>query len=71
MIDLTKLSPEQATKIEVVLMLMENDFKAFIQMNENLSQDFDLPEEGRRIFEANTTWHKEAYRLIYGKEYSR
>lgn len=71
MIDLTTLTTEQANKIEMVLMLLENDFKAFIAMNEGLAHDFDLPEEGRNIFESNTVWYKEAYRLIYGKEYSR
>lgn len=71
MIDLTNLTPDQANKIEMVLLLLEGDFRKHIEANEALSLDYDLPDEGRKAFEANVKWYKEAYHLIYGKEYTK
>ena len=69
MLDLTTLTPEQANKIEIVLLTLESDFKDLIRANEKVSQCEGITEEARKTITSNYLWYKEAYQLIYQKEY--
>ena len=70
--DLTKLTPEEANKIECLLLTLEKDVKEHIEANERLSKDYpSLTEELRKTFASNCEWFKECYLLIYEKEYSK
>lgn len=68
--DLTNLTPQEANKIEMVLVMMCREFQKHIDAEIRLSKNDDLTEELRKTFADNAEWSKEAYRLIYGEDYS-
>ena len=63
--DLTKLTPEEAQRIETVLILLHRDFANHITAQERLSKDEDFCEEVRKTFASNAKWLKEIYLMIY------
>lgn len=68
MIDLTKITPEQANKIECALVIIEDTFKEEIKFWGQLACDDGLSERARRNSKANAEWWTEVHKLIYGKE---
>lgn len=71
MIDLTKITPEQANKIEMALVLLENNVVANIEATVKLGKCEELSEKTRAIMTSNAEWWDEAYALIYGESYIR
>lgn len=68
--DLTNLTNTEANKIEMVLVMMCRSFQQHIDAEIRLSKSDDLTEEQRKLFADNAEWSKEAYKLIYGEDYS-
>lgn len=69
--DLTKLTPDEANKIECLLLTLTTDIEKAIDAFERLSANDDFPEETRRVWRSNAEWYRECYHLIYGKEYTK
>lgn len=69
MIDLTKLTPEQANKLEMYLITCEEDLVDSINTYERLSAMTDYSESIRAKFRSNANWYRELYQLIFEKEY--
>lgn len=67
MIDLTKITPEQANKIECALLQLEDSFKNNINAYAELSEDDSFSEKTRATFKCNAEWWKAAHALIYGE----
>jgi hypothetical protein len=68
MIDLTKITPDEARKIEVALLQLHNDVEKFIKGFDDLANDEKLDEGTKKTMAANREWWKSAYALIYGEE---
>ena len=68
MIDLTKITPEQANKIECALVMIEDIFKEEIKSWGECACDDSVSEKARRNCKANAEWWTEVHKLIYGKE---
>lgn len=68
MIDLTKLTFEEANKIECALLQLEHYVKDVIESWENISQDKTFSEDFRKTATSNVEWWNEVYRLIYNTE---
>lgn len=71
MIDLTKLTLEQANKLEMYLITCEEDIVDSINTYERLSEDTDYTESIRAKFRSNSEWYKELYQLIFEKEFMK
>ena len=72
MIDLTKITFEQANKIEVALLQLENHFKENIKCWSELATDKAFSEQARETFSSNAKWWAEVHNLIYeDKEVAR
>ena len=68
MIDLTKITPEQANRIECALMMLEGAVKEQITGNQALADDPSLPQTARNNLMGTAQWWKEVHTLIYGKD---
>lgn len=68
MIDLTKITPDEANKIEVALLQLHNDVKKFVKSFDDLANDTSLDESTRKNMASNREWWKSVYALIYGEE---
>lgn len=66
MIDLTKITPEQANRIECALLILEDNVKGQITGNEALANDESLPMSTRNTMKCNAEWWKAVHALIYG-----
>ena len=64
MIDLTKITPEQANKIECALLQLESYVIETMQSWQQLSAD----REFEKIGASNAQWWREVHELIYGKQ---
>ena len=71
MIDLTRISPEQANRIECALIMLEGDVKDNIETYYKLTNRPDLEEDTILTLVENAKWWEGVYKLIYGKEYER
>ena len=67
-IDCTKLTVEQANKLEMVLLSLQSRVYDQIIAYEKLSADTSLTEEVRKTMYSNMQWWLEAYQLIYEKK---
>lgn len=67
MIDLTKITPEQANKIECALLQLHSDVENFIKCYDALSKDEEMSASTRANSKANCEWWKAVYALIYGE----
>lgn len=65
MIDLTKITPEQASKIECALLQMENHVIDTMQSWSKLSTDTAFTEKARNNFASNAKWWRDVHELIY------
>lgn len=70
MIDLTKLTLDQANKIECFLVTCQDDIEHTIDSCDELAADQTLPENIRMTFASNAQWYRDLYHLIYEKEYT-
>lgn len=68
MIDLTKITPEQANRIECALLMLESSVKNEIAGNQALADDSSLPMATRNNLKSNAQWWEEVHTLIYGKD---
>lgn len=67
MIDLTKITLEQANKIECALVMLEKNIKEQIDGNKALANDMGLPETTRNNLKGNAEWWEDVHELIYGE----
>ena len=67
-IDCTKLTVEQANKIEMVLLSLQSRVFDQIIAYEKLSADTSLTEEVRKTMYSNMQWWLEVYQFIYEKK---
>ena len=68
MIDLTKITPEEANKIECALLCLEKEFIAEVEAFEKASTWEELPEKKRNIMKSNAEWWREVHALIFKTE---
>ena len=68
MIDLTKITAEQANRIECALLILEHDVREQIEAHRFLANDSDLLPSTRKTMASNAKWWEEVHELIYGKE---
>lgn len=66
MIDLTNITPEQANKIEMVLIMFQDDLEQLAVLSEQHANDTTLSDHVRSVSRSNAQWYREAYNLIYG-----
>lgn len=67
MIDLTKITPEQANKIECALLMMDSHIKEIIHTYETAATWSDLSEKARQTMKSNAEWWKDLYQLLNGE----
>lgn len=67
MIDLTKITPEQANKIECALLMMDSHIKDVIKAFEAASTYPELTEQARETMKSNAEWWKDLYQLLNGE----
>ena len=68
MIDLTKITPEEANKIECALICLEKEIIAEIDALDKASTYEELPMESRKTLKNNANWWREVHTLIYKSE---
>ena len=64
MIDLTKITPEQANKIECALLMMDSHIKETISAYESAATYPELSEQARQTMKSNAEWWKDLYQLL-------
>lgn len=65
MINLTKVTEDQANKIEMVLNMMENHIKEQEQIFLSLVDNENFTEKTCETMRSNAEWWREAYELIF------
>ena len=65
MIDLTNITPDEAKKIEMVLVMLEDKVLTQAKVYDELAHDETLPDDTRNTCRQNSQWWKEAHSLIY------
>ncbi len=65
MIDLTKITLDEANKIECALLLLEKEIVDKAKAFQDFSTQEDLPEETRKVMKSNAEWWREVHALIY------
>ena len=66
MIDLTKITAEQANKIECALLQMEKHCIENMRSWGTLATDTNFSADARANFASNAQWWREVHELIYG-----
>lgn len=69
MIDLTKITADEANKIEVALLQLHGDVQDFIKAFDGLARDESLTVGTRASMRSNCEWWKAVYELIYQEPY--
>lgn len=64
MIDLTKITTEEANKLEMALISLTGDIEGKIKAYESVSEDKDFSKETRRKMKSNAEWWREVLHLI-------
>ena len=65
MIDLTKITPDEANKIECALIQLQKRIFEISQDFDELSKCEDLPKGTRDILKSNSEWWREVYALLF------
>jgi len=65
MIDLTRITPDEANKIEVALLQLHNDVQKTIKCYDAIANDTEFSAETRKTMANNRDWWQEVYDLIY------
>ena len=68
MIDLTKITPEEANKIECGLLMLEKEIVEKAEAFENASTWEDLPKKSRNTMKSNGEWWREFHTLLFKTE---
>lgn len=68
MIDLTRITPDQANRIECALLILERDVREHVEAHYQLANRDDLPASTRSHLKSDGEWWEEVYNLIYGKD---
>lgn len=68
MIDLTKITPEQAKNIEIALAEMEEAFNKKINAYTSLANNENISDKIRITSKCNAEWWKSVHALIYGEK---
>ena len=68
MIDLTKITAEEANKIECALIQLEGEFKKMIDSWSKLSYDEAFSDKARKNFASNAMWWGEVYGLLFTED---
>lgn len=64
MIDLTKITRDQANKIECALLMMDSHIKETIAAYEAAATYPELTEQARQTMKSNAEWWQEFYDMI-------
>ena len=65
MIDLTKITPDEANKIECALIMLEKEFIDTAEAFENASTWEELSENKRIVMKSNGKWWREVHALLF------
>jgi hypothetical protein len=65
MIDLTKITPDEANKIECALLCLEKEIIGNAEAYEDASTWEDLPEKSRNVMKSNGEWWREIHALLF------
>ena len=68
MIDLTKITPDEANKIECALLCLEKNITKAAEAYEEASSWEDLPEKSRNVMKSNAEWWREVHALLFETE---
>ena len=68
MIDLTKITTDEANKIECALLCLEKEIIDKAEAFENASTWEDLPEKSRNVMRSNAEWWREVHALLFDTE---
>lgn len=68
MIDLTKITADEANKIECALIQLEGEFKKNIDLWGKLSYDESFSDKARKNFASNAMWWGEVYGLLFTED---
>ena len=68
MIDLTKITLEEANKIECGLLMLEKNILDNAKAYEEASTWEDLPEKSRNVMKSNAEWWRELHTLLFNTE---
>lgn len=68
MIDLTKITPDEANKIECALLCLEKEIIDKAEAFEKASTWEDLPEKSRKVMKSNGEWWREVHALLFESE---
>ena len=64
MIDLTKITRDEANKIECALLMLDSEIKNIIDSYEKASTYEELTEQTRKTMKSNAEWWREFYEMI-------
>ena len=68
MLDLTKITSEEANKIECALLMIEKEILDKAKAFENASTWEDLPEKSRNVMKSNAEWWYNVHDLLFNTE---
>lgn len=68
MIDLMKITPEEANKIECALLYLKKNILDKAKAYEDASTWEDLPEKSRNVMKSNAEWWQEVHTLLFKTE---
>ena len=68
MIDLTKITPDEANKIECALLCLEKEIIDNAKAFEDASTWEDLSEKSRNVMKSNGEWWREVHALLFESE---
>lgn len=68
MIDLTKITLDEANKIECALICLEKEIIDKAKAFEEASTWEDFPEKSRKVMKSNGEWWREVHELLFQSE---
>ena len=63
--DLTKLTFEEANKLECALLMLEKEVRQCIDIYMSVSEDPTFTEKTRNTMRSNAEWWQEVYTMLY------
>ena len=68
MLDLTRITPDEANKIECALLCLEKEITDKAEVFEEASTWEDLPQKSRNVMKSNAEWWREVHALLFETE---
>ena len=68
MIDLTRITPDEANKIECALISLEKEIIDIAETFEDASTWEDFSEDTRNVMKSNGEWWREVHALLFESE---